>query len=226
MIRKMGGRSSIAAETEYFEVTEDKGEGPWHGLWPNHRRAWQAHVRAPQATHHLVLEDDLVLCRDFLLGTKRAIASVRNGPISLYSVRKVCDRCRAESRHWAEIVDGSWGQALILPVDMVAEMLAWDARYLRQDYSDYDGRLLMWSLATGRTWYCTQPSLVDHAGASSSTIGFSNRNRRARWFIGADKSALDIDWTIGAEDPPRDQDKHLSYKDFAWRWKEKPPGVR
>lgn len=226
MVRAMGGNRQIAADAEYFEVTDDKGSGGWHGVWPNHRRAWQAYVRAPGATHHLVLEDDLLLCRDFLPGVKAAIASVRSGPISLYSVRKIVDHCRSEGLHWAEIVDGSWGQALVLPVEDVREFLAWDKRYLRQDYSDYDGRLLMWSLYTKRSWWCTQPSLVEHLGAASSTIGFSNKNRTARWFIGANASALDIDWSLGAEHPPKDQDKRLSWKGWAWRWSVKPDGVR
>jgi hypothetical protein len=207
-------------------VTRDPGSGQGHGVWETHVRAWQAHVRAPLATHHLVLEDDLTLCRDFVPGVKKALAVVPDKPVCLYSVRKVSEECREKGLHWAEIVDGSWGQALILPVALIPEMIAWDARYLRHDYMDYDGRVVMWSLSTKRSWWCTQPSLVDHAGAANSTIGYSNRGRVARWFIGQDASPLDIDWTKGAENPPKTQDKHLSWHGWASRWKEKPPGVR
>jgi hypothetical protein len=42
--------------------------------WATHERAWAAHD--PSATHHLVLQDDAVVCRDLIGGVERALAAV------------------------------------------------------------------------------------------------------------------------------------------------------
>ena len=182
-------------------------------------------MQATNATHHLVLEDDLVLCEDFLEGVIEALSWAPHGPVNFYANRAVVERCREQGSSWARIEDGYWGQATCFPSDQVREFLSWDRANLRPDAFAHDSRKTVWGLATGKWVWCTVPSLVDHEGASSSTIGYSNKNRRARWFIGANNSALSVDWSQGVTDPPKDQDKRLSWHGYKDLWQQPPPGI-
>lgn len=221
MVRKMGGADGLNRDTAHWQVTKDQG---W-GLWGTHWRSWAAGMVAAGATHHMVMEDDLLLCADFLAGVKEVLRHAPHGPVSLYANRAVIDVCRERDVHWARIEDGMWGQCLILPSEQVTEFIRWDREHLRPHVFAYDSRLTMWGLATKKPVWCTAPSLVEHAGASVSTIGYSNRNRVARWFIGSDVSALSVDWSVGVEDPPRDQDKRLSWPGYQGIWKVAPDGL-
>lgn len=218
MLRKMGGPDALNRDTVRWQVTVDSGKG----LWPNHWRSWASGMMASGATHHMVMEDDLTLCEDFIEGVREAISWAPHGPISIYSNRKVIEECRRVGSSWARVEDGMWGQALILPTEQVTEFIRWDREYLRPDAFAYDTRLVMWSLSTGKGIWCTVPSLVDHAGAASSTIGYSDARRISRWFIGEDVSALSVDWSKGVEDPPRDQDKRLSWYKGKGLWRVEP----
>jgi len=57
------------------------------GVWRTARRAWEAAPR--HATHHLVLQDDVVPCRKFYQAALDAIGAVPDRPISFYANRKV-----------------------------------------------------------------------------------------------------------------------------------------
>ncbi len=59
----------------------------------------------------------------------------------------------------------------------------------------------MWLLKTGRKAFATVPSLTEHLGCVSSTMGLNNPAKVATWYIGDDRSAVDIDWTKGLESP-------------------------
>ena len=54
---------------EYANVAWDRGLG----IWDTCSRAWEMHD--PAATHHLVLQDDALPCRDLLAGLEAAITS-------------------------------------------------------------------------------------------------------------------------------------------------------
>src|SRR5580765_4948671 len=52
------------------------------GCWPTYRRALEA---AGSASHHLVLQDDLGLCRDFVRSVKELIRIRPTNLIALYT---------------------------------------------------------------------------------------------------------------------------------------------
>jgi hypothetical protein len=221
MLHKMGGPSVIDREAARWQITRDTGKG----LWANHWRSWASGMLATNATHHMVMEDDLILCNDFLAGVKEALSWAPHGPVSLYANRAIMAECRARGSSWAEIVDGCWGQALIMPTDQVVEFIRWDREFLKASAYAYDSRLAIWSMYTNKSVWCTAPSLVEHAGAGSSTLGYSNSRRTARWFIGESASALGIDWSKDAERPPKTQDKHVSWHGYKDIWKSPPEGI-
>ena len=222
MLRQMGGPRGIEAEVTGWQVTLDTG----HGLWGTHRRAWAFGTKAG-ASHHLVLQNDLILCRDFLGGVKEALRHAPHGPVSFYANRKVIETCRARGSSWARIDDalGSFGQAIAIPVEQVVEFLRFDRTYFRPEVFAYDSRLMLWSRRTGKQVWCTAPSLVQHALPGNSSVGgYSNSKRVARWFIGEDVSALSIDWSKGVNDPPRGAaNQPLNWPGHKMIWKDPPP---
>ena len=95
---------------------------------------------------------------------------------------------------WVQIPDGVWGQAIVLPQSMIADFLSWEKKHIRPDFKHDDSRLAMYLVEKKIPAMCPMPSLVDHAGAESSIVGQSNKNKRARWFV-ANKNYLEYNWS-------------------------------
>jgi len=195
-------------------VVEDwERRGPW---WTA-RRAWMAGLRGG-ATHHLVLQDDVIPCRDFLEGAKAALAAVPDQPVSFYANREVVTRIRARNDSaWAVIPDACWGQGLCLPVDQIGHFLRWSDEHIEPDYPHDDDRFVLYFLSLGRFVWYTMPSLLDHAGAGRSLMGHAGRvPQRARWFLGEEESALSIDWSRCVVATP---DPRAAFRAYLRRWK-------
>lgn len=191
-------------------ICDEKSEG----VWPTARRAWTSYD--PAATHHLVLQDDVVPCLDFLAGAERALSVHPEVPVSFYANRAAVEEARAVRVNWAVIPDGAWGQAMCLPVSMIPPWLAWVDENVMSSFKHDDSRLTMWLLRTRCPVWCTAPSLVEHGLPGESLLGNSNRGRVARWYIGADKSALSIDWSM----PGAVEGKGPSWVGYASKYKQ------
>lgn len=170
------------------------------GLWPNARRAWLSYDL--EADYHLVLQDDLLLCEDLLIGTELAIKKLQPEPgacVSLFLGLKAIQYAVESGRTWVRSRIARSAQALILPTESVEDAIGWcdlntDPLCFTDDY-----RISMWMLARGHAMYYAAPCLVEHLGNSSSLVGPVNRKdaettRRAGVFVGHGKSAFDVDW--------------------------------
>lgn len=181
--------------------------------WDTGRRAMLAHD--PAADWHLVLQDDAVPCRDLIAGIERACgaatAAGHHGPIAFYAgcqrpasvqvqAQTLIDQARRRGAAWMRMEGPWWGVAIALPVDQIADMLAWgDQRDepASPDYiANYDKRISRYYASQGIDCWYSVPSLVDHREVSEnpSLVPGRTGNRQAHLFHGADRSALDIDW--------------------------------
>lgn len=174
------------------------------GPWPVSRKAWKMAGRKG-ATHQLVLQDDVIPCRDFVKTLLKLVELKPDVPIGIYANRKVVETARTAGSSWALIPDGAWGQAVLLPVALAWDFLRWERAHVTAHgefvKKHYDTRVAMWLLKTKRPMWATVPSLIEHIAPSRSLLGFSHSRRVARWFAGADKSGLDFDWSQGLENP-------------------------
>jgi hypothetical protein len=176
-----------------------------HDLWENHQRAMAAGLRYSGTTHHVSLEDDLRLARNFAAGAAAALEAVGPRCVNFYANRAVMTEAReAGTTSWVPMKWGAWGPSITLPTPLVGEFLRWDLENLRQDWWNCDQRVGLWAICTDkaegptdRWWWCTAPSLVQHLGVRS-TLGHNNPNRVARWFI-EDGDPTRIDWTKGLD---------------------------
>lgn len=188
---------SLARQLPEAEVIWDR-EGD---RWETGRRALLAFDQA--ATHHLVIQDDAVLCRDLVAGMARAAEVAAEHPVSLYTgavrphqavVGPAVEQARREGRPWISMEGPFWGVGLLIPAVHIPELVAYcDGKSI----ANYDLRIWKFYKSLGRRCWYTAPSLVDHrpVAENPSLVPGRDGNRRALWFIGARRSALEIDWT-------------------------------
>ncbi len=170
--------------------------------WDTGRRAWEAYD--PDATHHMVLQDDAVVTRDLIPALEEALDHIpRNAIASPYigtrrpqpqKVIRAITAAREAQASWIVMGSLNWGVGIIIPTHAIEDMLPWCDQ---QPYPNYDKRIGQYFLKVKRwpTW-CTWPSLVDHRDDEESLCGHGP-GRYAHEFLGQDHSALDVDFGRG-----------------------------
>ena len=133
------------------------------------RLAWAA--VADDATHHLVLQDDVLLCRDFPAAVRQALCRAPEGALALFAAWSMAT---AQAMRLAALAGASWTpvvddwtptQALVLPAQQARDF-AEHARELPDNRPD--NRAMATFLAErGLTTYVSIPNLVEHAHSSS-----------------------------------------------------------
>lgn len=174
---------------------------------PNHdghvANWWRAVTLAlanSQVTHALILEDDAEPCRDFLPAAEQLVERFPERTISFYFARRERDLPSGAATlipHFRALTD----VAVVYPREWLEE--------LRQDYEIQKDELeaTHWQLGYGademriklrptrRVWH-TVPSLVQHGCPVESTLGHRIPNAQAPTYIGANVSALTLNWTM------------------------------
>jgi hypothetical protein len=190
-------------------------------VWDERNSRWDTGRRSmlafdPKCTHHAVIQDDVLVCRDLFAGMVRAIECVPSGsPVCGYvgRVRPYSElvtyaavRAAATGASWLTMHTLNWGPLIIIPTAEIPEMVRHCDKL--KDIPNYDRRLSrFFELERDvKVWY-TWPSVVDHADGPSLVPGRIGTDRKMRahtrvahTFIGEDRSALDIDWTGGVID--------------------------
>ncbi len=126
------------------------------GVWDTAARAWLAGylgLADRDATHHLVLQDDVTLCSGFVDLAWEAVAQCPDAPLSLF-----CS------------VAGFTAQAVVLPIPMIHPWLTWCAANEHRLPQHDDVRLRAWMKTQGLAMSYVRPSLVQH-GALPSLLG-------------------------------------------------------
>lgn len=176
-------------------------EGPPSGagdrVWRVARKAWE--MADPAAAYHVLIQDDALVCPDFLAGVERALQAVPGDVVVspyLGSGRTVplrwgqmAQKANTIGASW--IVSGRvmWGVCLILPTPRIPEMIKWCDR--KSGMPD-DMRVGAWAVRHDIDVWYTWPSLVDH-GAEPSLTKHRHTERVARRHHQG--SALDLDWS-------------------------------
>lgn len=173
--------------------------------WDTGRRSLLAYN--PAATHHMVIQDDAVVCRDLVAGVERALRHVpapegAPTPLCLYTGRVKKFRA-AMRRHvgrrrvsWLSMPSIYWGVGVVMPTELIPDLVAWGDEH--PEVANYDYRMGQWMRAQGITVWYPYPSLVDHRHSPSLVEGRSSAtSRHAHRFAGANASALRQPWHRG-----------------------------
>lgn len=194
-------------------VDEDR-QGCWFGC----KQAWKLGGAAP---HHLVLQDDVLPCADFLAAVAH-ITEMVHGPVTYFSRDTGIEEARTAGHHWCR-EKSVWGQAISMPVAIAHDMIDWvhavEAGFETPRLKRIRDMKTWWNPKGGPSGWddtriadyfdemrlpclATAPSLVEHrvdelesvVGTAAAVFG---QKRVARWFIGAEARALELDWTKG-----------------------------
>jgi hypothetical protein len=179
-------------------------------VWDEHRNVWDTARRAllafnPASEWHLVIQDDAIPCQALTASTEAALERVPTGsPSSIYlgagrpfarQVAQTVADARRTGASWVVMDRLPWGVAIAYPTSVIPDLVAWADR-LPDRVRQYDRRVSRFFEHTGVDCWHTLPSLVDHPdGRSLANPARSDSGRHAHWFVGQNRSALDIDWT-------------------------------
>lgn len=170
--------------------------------WDTGRRALLAHD--PDATHHLVVQDDAVLSKNFLNSCRALIKHSDDFPVALYmgasspGYRRRAHTAQVRGNPWFLAAGPRWGVAVIIPVSHIPDLVEWcDAENSTEAYDGKMTRYYEQKLKSSCLY--TMPSLVDHreVDENPSLIEGRHANRTAYIFDG--KSAAGTDWSIAPD---------------------------
>lgn len=176
--------------------------------WKVGREAWQ--MFASGADWHVVLQDDAIVCDDFLAGFAKALEHVpeqalvasaycgakRPGQIPFTRIAKTA---RNDGASWLRSMQVWWGVAIAARTETIEPMLEWCDTKIGSPYDSRIGAYYRWK-AGSDAWF-TWPSLVDHRDGPSLIAGHRDVGRNAREFHKG--SALDLTWDGPVVDDPR-----------------------
>jgi hypothetical protein len=154
------------------------------GLWDTARRAWEAHD--PDSSHHVVIQDDAIICHNF---GERAIAAIAKSETVLKNQPHILnfyhDQMLAPSNP-AKILKAGyilrprvhWAVAICFPVSLIPEMLRFSARLGSAGDDEKISLYLNWR---DMVCYFPMPSLVDHRNDIPSVAGTMASSERRAW---------------------------------------------
>lgn len=180
-------------------AVDENMEGPWASA----KKAWAMGT----GENHLVIQEDAVVCSDFLAIAKMLIGMRPERVYSFYLATGATELAQQQGKHWVEVKRILTGLAVAMPGWMATHFLAWQAEQEpnRPDWGKHDdSRTSDYFVKFGQRVLVPAPCLVQHDLTVRSTMGTGaqvGKNRReARWFIGA-RSPFSIDWELGFEQP-------------------------
>lgn len=183
-------------------------DGPAEVIWDQVNDRHETGLRCLRhptggASHRLIVQDDVKVCRDLIAGMAKAAEHSGEHPVSGFVRRRPAERrltplldaAVAVGAPWVEAPGPWWGQALMLPSHHLDALADW---FAASTVENYDRRIARWYQHRGVTCLYTVPSLVEHRDGTenpSLVPGRASRGRVAHQWIGAQGSALDIDWS-------------------------------
>ena len=190
-------REFIPDLVERLGITDD--DVVWDRIqnrWDTGRRAWEAIDQT--AEWGCVIQDDALVCRDFIRGMETALEYVNDDVVvspytgtrrpMAHRVEAAVRNARHHNASWIKMPSLNWGVAIVLPTRIIDDMLVWCDK---QKYPNYDRRIGRYAIdVLNMPTMCTWPSLVDHREVPS-LVGHG-AGRTAHYFIGEDASALGV----------------------------------
>ena len=193
-------RKMVLEMCEQLGLSEDEcviyddrpnGGGPLYTC----RKCWFAPV-PNGVTHRVVLQDDLDICDNFV-GIMNEIVNVH--PEFIFSL--YCSRMRFEYAAQGSpyvIIKGrnAWGQGMMMPISYVKPMFDFADAELGADFPYDDGIYAWWAEKEKLEIMTTIPSTIQHLCPNNSTLGYNNKNKVSKVWIGRDLSK--VNWKAKA----------------------------
>lgn len=158
-------------------VTEDAVTWDHIGCrWDTGRRSLLAYQDTPDATHHLVIQDDAVPAKDLVRAVEHWIPKLPESVLCLYAgrvreFRQILNRHRPPAPSWLQMRKINWGVALVFPVQHIKPIVAYGDR--RVEMENYDMRISEWCVLNDVPVLYPYPSWCNHETTPSLVPGRS-----------------------------------------------------
>jgi hypothetical protein len=194
----------VAELLERLETTPTISWDTDGNRWHTGRAALLAYP--PEATHHLVLQDDAVIPLGLVETCGRLLAHVPTVPVSLYmgqwrhrpykfSMKVVTDTALEKGASFAAFGGPWWGVGVILPTRHIPGVVAnGDSS---SSHRNYDIKIAQYFKAKRIPCWYTMPSVVEHR-EGVSLVGPRSTKRHAMWW---ESDTADLDWSGGCITP-------------------------
>lgn len=151
------------------------------GTWGNCKRAWS--LRDKTKDYHLVIQDDAVLCDNFMEKVSEFINKYPNESYQLFRGKKRQSWAIGTAKLDVDVLQGQllWGVAIMLRQDIIEPAIHWGEQNFVPSYPD-DTRIKKYLDSKGIKTLYPYPSLVDHRTIQDSLVN-NIELRTAEWFI-------------------------------------------
>lgn len=137
------------------------------------KRQWDKALLTPRS-HCVLLNDDLVLCDDFIKTLVNVVSARPNHVINLYNAHEQAKLCQGNGYSWITSVDGLIGNAYVLPTPGLRDFVHWRDNCLvdgTKELLSEDQLVNLWAMDVGALIWHTVPALVDHDISMPSCFG-------------------------------------------------------
>ena len=134
-------------------------------------------------THLVLLQDDILLVNDFDKCIKELIEFK---PYDLWTL--FCPRIReanTEEPYGQIFPANTWGQGNVIEIGMLKEIMKFREEKI-PNYIYDDGLYLMYCIENNLPVYTTRVGLLQHLCPTDSTLGYNNKNKVSKVFLGED----------------------------------------
>lgn len=189
LIRTLADRLELHPENI---VLDDRGPNGGGSAWYNAKRAWS--LPFGDATHRMVIQDDVIVCNDFLSICSTIIEQFPDAAFAFSGGAWIRTDMRKTDSPYVRL-KGSCisAQAIILPVQLIHDMIAWSDDIFGTEYRHDDGRIGWYLAYHNIPTYTVIPSLVEHLQIDSVIPHHNRKDRNCRAWIGEDIGPQD--WT-------------------------------
>ena len=156
----------------------------------------------PSADYHVVVQDDVLLPRDFADAARKALNFVdSSAPVSFYYGGKgnghskhvaAWRAAKSAGASWLARKGPIWGPAIAYPVANIRALIDY---FEASEVQNYDRRVMKFYQSQGILCWYSLPSLVEHRQEDNPSLcGHDRGLRQAKEFVGP-RSALEVDWS-------------------------------
>lgn len=169
--------------------------------WANYRRCLSD---IPECTHLLIVQDDMIACRNAVAGIEAIAQRHPHDPVCLFlgalpaASATHARRAMQRGERYVSVMVGSFMPipAVLWPVGKAREFLAWTTTARGMTRAD-DGNAAKWLRQTGTRVWASVPSLFQHDDEQPSVKGGRTHKPWTecwRFAIFLAEDALDYDW--------------------------------
>lgn len=187
MVLRLCDRLGLSEEECVVYDDRPSGGGPQY----TRKKCWYEPV--PEGvTHRCVLQDDIDVCDNFVDIMQEIVNTHPEFIFSLFCSRMKFEYALSDSPYVIIKGRNAWGQGMMMPLSFVDPLYAFVDKELCPDFPNDDGIYAWWAEQEKMEIMTTIPSTIQHLCPTESTLGFNDKRKVSKVWIGHDLS--EVNW--------------------------------